>query len=95
MVTISELINRGLVLRGRVFCFSVELTDQPGELLKISGILADLNAIIIKLEHNQFKTIDRFKQVHLEISLETNGHGHIQEIKDTLEFNGYEVQVVY
>ncbi len=95
VVTISELINRGLVIRGRVFCFSVELTDRPGELLKISGILADLNANIIKLEHNQFKTIDRFKQVHLEISLETNGHSHIQEIKDTLEQNGYEVQVVY
>lgn len=95
VVTISELINRGLVIRGRVFCFSVELKDRPGELLKISSILAGLNANVIKLEHNQFKTIDRFKQVHLEISLETNGHSHIQEIKEALEKSGYEVQVVY
>lgn len=95
VVTISELINRGLVIRGRVFCFSVELKDRPGELLKISSILAELNANVIKLEHNQFKTIDRFKQVHLEVSLETNGHEHIQEIKETLETNGYEYKVVY
>lgn len=95
VVTISELINRGLVIRGRVFCFSVELKDRPGELLKISGILAQLNANVIKLEHNQFKTIDRFKQVHLEITLETNGHHHIQEIKNILEEKGYEVEVVY
>lgn len=95
VVTISELINRGLVIRGRVFCFSVELKDRPGELLKISSILAELNANVIKLEHNQFKTIDRFKQVHLEITLETNGHQHIQEIKNILEEKGYEVEVVY
>ncbi|PKM94271.1 MAG: threonine ammonia-lyase [Firmicutes bacterium HGW-Firmicutes-1] len=95
VVTISELINRGLVIRGRVFCFSVELTDRPGELLKISTLLANLNANIIKLDHNQFKTIDRFKQVFLEVSLETNGHKHIQEIKDSLKENGYELQVVY
>lgn len=95
VVTISELINRGLVIRGRVFCFSVELKDRPGELLKISSILAELSANVIKLEHNQFKTIDRFKQVHLEVSLETNGHNHIREIKETLEKNGYLVNVVY
>lgn len=95
VVTISELINRGLVIRGRVFCFSVELMDRPGELLKISTLLANLNANIIKLDHNQYKTIDRFRQVFLEVSLETNGHHHIQEIKDCLEKSGYELKVVY
>lgn len=95
VVTISELINRGLVIRGRVFCFSVVLMDRPGELLKISTLLAELNANIIKLDHNQFKTIDRFRQVHLEVSIETNGHKHIQEIKSCLEAHGYELQVIY
>lgn len=95
VVTISELINRGLVIRGRVFCFSVVLMDRPGELLKISTLLAELNANIIKLDHNQFKTIDRFRQVHLEVSLETNGHKHIQEIKTCLEQHGYALEVIY
>jgi len=95
VVTISELINRGLVIRGRVFCFSVVLMDRPGELLKISTLLAELNANIIKLDHNQFKTIDRFRQVHLEVSIETNGHKHIKEIKKSLKENGYELSVIY
>lgn len=95
VVTISELINRGLIIRGRVFCFSVELSDVPGELVKISTILAEHRANVIQLEHNQFKTIDRFKQVHLEVSVETNGHAHIKEIKDSLEENGYAVHVIY
>lgn len=95
VVTISELINRGLVVRGRVFCFGVELSDTPGQLLNIAGILASHNANIIKLDHNQFKTVDRFQQVHLEVTCETNGKKHIEEIKHALKEHGYEVQVVY
>lgn len=95
VVTISEMINRGLISRGRLFCFTVELHDTPGELLKISKILADQNTNIIKLDHNQFKTIDRFKHVQLEITLETNGHSHVSKIREALHKEGYEAIVVY
>jgi len=95
VVTISELISRGLVVRGRVFCFAVELSDTPGQLQLIATILAELGANIIKLDHNQFKTIDRFKQVHLEVTCETNGWKHVSLIKNELKKHGYEVQVVY
>lgn len=95
VVTISEMINRGLISRGRLFCFSVELHDTPGELLKISTIMAENNANVIQLDHNQFKTLDRFKHVQLEITLETNGHGHVDQIKRALYDNGYNVEVVY
>ena len=95
VVTISEMINRGLISRGRLFCFSVELHDTPGELLKIAKILADHKANVIKLEHNQFKTIDRFMHVQLEITLETNGHKHVKEIKKALRDESYHVTVVY
>lgn len=95
VVTISEMINRGLISRGRLFCFSVELHDQPGELLKISKILADHNANVIKLDHNQFKTLDRFMHVILEITLETNGHAHVAEITQALHDEDYHVTVIY
>lgn len=95
VVTISELINRGLVIRGRLFCFDVELHDTPGELNKISSILSNEKANIIKLDHNQFKTIDRFKHVQLEVTVETNGHEHVNQIKKALKEYGYEVEVVY
>ena len=95
VVTISEMINRGLISRGRLFCFSVELHDTPGELLKISTIIAKHNANVIQLDHNQFKTLDRFMHVQLEITLETNGHEHVAEIKKALFDEGYHVTVVY
>ncbi|KJS87630.1 MAG: threonine dehydratase [Peptococcaceae bacterium BICA1-8] len=95
VLTISSMISRGLVSRGRIFCFSVELPDIPGQLLSISEILAKMNANVIKLEHNQFKTLDRFMQVQLEVTVETNGHTHVKEIISELNKAGYNVvQVV-
>ncbi|NPD72642.1 threonine ammonia-lyase [Oceanispirochaeta sp. M1] len=95
VVTISSMIDRGLVKRGRIFCFSAEMPDEPGQLLKISEILADENANIIKLDHNQFKTLDRFKQVLLEVTVETNGHEHVRKIIKALEKGGYSIERVY
>jgi len=95
VLTISSMISRGLVSRGRIFCFSVELPDIPGQLLSISEILAKMDANVIKLEHNQFKTLDRFMQVQLEVTVETNGHKHVKEIINKLNIAGYNVvQVV-
>lgn len=95
VVTISEIINRGLLFKGRMFCFSVKLKDTPGELLRIAKILADCSANVIKLEHNQFKAIDRLKQVLLEITVETNGHNHINEIIAALNKCGYSIDKIY
>ena len=95
MVTISTLINKGLVSRGRLFCFSVELPDKPGELVRISEVLARLNANVIGLDHNQFKNTDRFMNVELEVTCETSGHAHIDEIQRELAMIGYKVRKVY
>ncbi|MGH4052814.1 MAG: threonine ammonia-lyase [Clostridium sp.] len=95
VVTISSMINRGLVSRGRLFCFSIELSDKPGELVKVSTILSNANANVIKLDHNQFKTSDRFMQVQLEITVETNGHNHVNAIISALNKEGYTVEKIY
>jgi len=95
VVTISSMINRGLISRGRIFCFSVDLPDVPGQLLKISEILAEKKANVIKLDHNQFKAIDRYVNVQLEVTVETNGHLHIDDIILSLKNNGFTVNRVY
>lgn len=95
VVTVSTLINKGLVSRGRLFCFSVELPDKPGELLTIANLLAELNANVIGLEHNQFKNTDRFMNVSLEVTCETNGHDHVDQIINGLSDIGYQVSKVY
>ena len=95
MLTISSLINNGLVSKGRLLCFSVELKNVPGELLKISEILAKENANVVKLEHNQFKAINRINNVLLEVTVETNGHEHIQNILSAFKQNDYQINVMY
>lgn len=95
VLTISSMITKGLVSRGRIFSFSVDLTDKPGELLQVSKILAEQNANVIKLNHNQFKNLERFSNVELEVTVETNGEKHIKAITETLNSRGYEIIRLY
>ena len=95
MLTISSLINNGLVSRGRLFCFTVELPNSPGQMLQISKILADVKANIVKLEHNQFKALNTLKNVLLEVAVETNGHEHIELIKKAFIDNNFYINQMY
>lgn len=95
MLTISSLISDGLVERGRLFCFSVELPDVPGQLQEISRILSELNANVVQLEHNQFKAVNRLKNVLLEVTVETNGHHHIEMIREALTKKGFKIKQMY
>ncbi|MFA6506322.1 MAG: threonine ammonia-lyase [Treponemataceae bacterium] len=95
VLTISAMINQGLVSRGRIFCFSVELTDKPGELLKITTLLSKCGANIIQLDHNRFKSLDRLTKVQLEATVETNGWDHLDEITKAMKEGGFEIVRVY
>jgi len=95
ILTISAIINKALVFRGRLFCFTINLPDKPGELLHVAKIISELNANVIKLDHNQSKVMDSFKQVQLEVTVETNGHSHVEEIEAAFQRNGIEIQKIY
>lgn len=94
VVTISSLINKGLISRGRIYCFSVDLPDTPGQLLQISKILNDEKANVVKLDHNQFRTTNRFHHVNLQVTIETNGHDHLSIILKALADKGFKVYEV-
>lgn len=91
-MTISSMINKGLVTRGRIPKFSLGLPDKPGQLFAISQILAEENANVIKLDHNQFKNLNRIHPVELEVSLETKGEQHINAIIKDFNKAGYQIQ---
>ena len=96
MVTISSILNQGMISRGRIMCFSVELPDRPGQLVKVATLLADIGANVIELEHNQFKTVDRYSnKVMLEVTVETNGPNHIRQVLETLEDNNFSITRIY
>lgn len=95
MLTISSLINSGLVTKGRLCCFNVELPNRPGELQQISKILTEVNANVVKLEHNQFKAANKINNVLLEVTVETNGIDHIEHIKSAFKHEGYSIVQMY
>ncbi len=95
VLTISGMIDQGLVNRGRIFCFSVELPDKPGQLVEVSRILSEKNANVVRLDHNQFKSIDRLHSVHLEVTIEANGREHIRDITEALAAEGYYISKIY
>ena len=84
VITVASLVQHGLINRGRVFTFSVQLPDRPGELLRVAQIVAEANGNIIKLEHNQFVNINRQSGVELRVTLEAFGHTHKRAILDAL-----------
>ena len=90
VITMSSLIQHGLICRGRIFTFAVQLPDRPGELLHVAQVLAENNGNIIKLEHNQFVNINRQSGVELRVTLEAFGHDHKARILDALRQAGFD-----
>ena len=91
VLMISSMINKGLIRRDRIFNFSINIPDKPGELAKVVDLIAELGANVVKLEHNQFKNLSRFKDVELQVTVETNGSEHIKNLVQAFEEKGYEI----
>ncbi len=89
VITMSSVVQHGLIQRGRVFTISVQLPDRPGELLHVADVIARTQGNIIRLEHNQFVSINRNAAVELKITMEAFGNEHKQSIVDELEKAGY------
>jgi len=94
VITMSSVVQQGLIMRDRIFTVSVLLPDKPGELSRVADIIAKENGNVIKLEHNQFVSINRNAAVELRITLEAFGTEHKQQIIKTLEENNYKPKVV-
>lgn len=94
IITMSSVVQQGLIFRDRIFTVSVLLPDKPGELTKVSEVIAQQSGNVIKLEHNQFVSINRNAAVELRITLETFGTEHKNQIIDALEKSGYQPRQV-
>ncbi|MBQ7614949.1 MAG: threonine ammonia-lyase [Butyrivibrio sp.] len=94
IITMSSVVQQGLIMRDRIFTVSVLLPDKPGELSRVSGVIADVKGNVIKLEHNQFVSINRSAAVELRITLEAFGTEHKEQILSALNENGYKPRIV-
>ncbi len=94
VITMSSVVQQGLIFRDRIFTVSVLLPDKPGELAAVAQTIANVQGNVIKLEHNQFVTTNRNVEVELRITLEAFGTEHKEKIIDTLEKGGYKPKIV-
>ena len=94
VITMASIVQHGLIQRDRVFTVSVLLPDKPGELAKVSSLLAEQKGNVIKLEHNQFVSINRSAAVELRITLEAYGTDHKNMIVKALKDAGYRPKLV-
>ena len=94
LITMSSVVQQGLIMRDRIFTLSILLPDKPGELHRVSGVIADVNGNVIKLEHNQFVSINRNDEVEIRITLEASGTEHKLQIMNALEQGGYKPKQV-
>ncbi len=94
VITMSSVVQQGLILRDRIFTVSVLLPDKPGELSRVADVIAKESGNVIKLEHNQFVSINRNAAVELRITLEAFGTEHKHRIIQALERNEYKPKLV-
>lgn len=94
IITMSSVVQHGLIARGRVFTVSVLLPDKPGELARVAGVIAEQKGNVIKLEHNQFVSINRNAAVELKITMEAFGEEHKLQIIEGLKAAGYDAKLI-
>ena len=89
IITMSSVVQNGLIARDRICTVSVLLPDRPGELVRVSSIIAEKKGNVIRLDHNQFYSTNRQAAVELKITMETYGTAHKNEIVQALEEGGF------
>ena len=94
IITMSSVVQHGLIARGRVFTVSVLLPDKSGELARVAGVIAEQKGNVIKLEHNQFVSINRNAAVELKITMEAFGEEHKLQIIEGLKAAGYDAKLI-
>ena len=89
VITMSSIVQHGLIQRDRIFSVSVLLPDKAGELVRVATTIANANGNVIKLEHNQFVSTNRNAAVELRITMEAFGTEHKNDILMALENDGF------
>lgn len=94
VITMASVVQNGLIQRDRIFTVSVLLPDKPGELVRVSQVIAEEKGNVIKLDHNQFFSINRNAAVELRITMEAFGTDHKNQIIHALEQAGFAPKLV-
>lgn len=88
---LSRVITRGLLMSGRSCHLMIELVDKPGQLLKVSRIIAEEGGNVTSVHHEHTNEGSDVNGCYLRVSLETRNFEHIERIKRALTNNGIKI----
>ena len=94
VITMSSVVQHGLIQEDRIFTTSVLMPDKPGELVHVSTAIAESGGNVIRLDHNQFVSVNRNSSVELRITMEAFGTEHKNQILNNLRKEGYDPVIV-
>ena len=94
IITMSSVVQFGLIQRDRIFTVSTILPDKPGQLVQVAQLIAEEQGNVIKLDHNQFVSTNRQEGVELRITIEAFGTEHKNRIVKRLEEGGFRPRLV-
>ena len=94
VITMASTVQHGLIERERIFTVSVLLPDKPGELVNVASVIAKEQGNIVRLDHNQFVSINRNTSVELVITMEAFGHDNKEKIVQALKEHGYDPKII-
>ena len=94
IITMSSVVRHGLIQRDRIFSISVLLPDKPGELVRVASVIAKEQGNVIRLDHNQFVSINRNAAVEIRITMEAFGTDHNRQIIAALREAGYDPKLI-
>ncbi len=86
---LSRVITRGLVMSGRNTTLLIALTDKPGQLQKVSEIVASCGANVVSVDYDRSDTNMAINDCYLRIGMETRNHAQIEEIRKKLSEAGF------
>lgn len=88
---LSRVIERGLKMSGRTASITIALSDKPGQLSDVSGIIAKTGANVTSINYDSTDLDMNITDCYLRISVETRDFAHIIAIKNALKDAGFEV----
>jgi len=86
---LNRVINRGLAKAGRICSLSIQLADQPGQLVEVCSVIASLGANILGVHHDRTPNKRSVKSCVLQLNMETRDEQHVEQIKDALNKKGF------
>ena len=91
---VSRIIERGLVKDGRLVRLAVMLRDRPGQLARLTALVAEMRANVLHILHDRAFSRARLGETEVELTLETSGREQIEAVKRHLTEAGYSVHEI-